>query len=280
MPPGWGHLYRSEIVLALCDAERGDAAGARARTVAAVQDLRARRLFGAHRIMSLECAAQVALRIGDTALFEDYAREIGTYCEDGRCASLRGRHAGLIKDAQRRSLPLDDAALLASFETRELHTAAEHTEAVREAFDRCEGPGDRSARALSLIAQSAGAAGGFLYALRRQSELDLIACSPGLVPPPSIVDMVRKRLEAVMQSEQRTEQLDLTPREQPTGLLVDESGVHYQVALLSTGQEAGDLPTGVAVLRLESEQPRVIAYGLLQSIAQAMFEAGDVTAVA
>ena len=281
MPQTWSYRFRSEIVLALCEAESGEHAAGRARTVAAVQELRSRRMFGAHRIMSLECAARVALRIDDAELFAEYARELATYCQDELCPSLRTRHAALLKEAQRKGMPLDDDELLQSFEASEQQVTTEYAESVREAFDRCAGPGDRSACALSLIVQGAGASGGFLYALRPPAELDLIACSPGLVPAPSVVDSVRARLHAITESsDQRTEQLDVTPQELPTGLLIDPSGVHYQVAFLSSGHEVGDLPAGVAVLRLEADQPCVIAYGLLQSIAQAMFEAGDVTAVA
>jgi hypothetical protein len=281
LPPNWLYRYRSEIVLALCDAELGEHEAARARTVAAVDDLHARRMFGPHRIMALECAARVALRIGDGPLFERYIGELATFCGDGRCPSLRARQAALLEEARLGPIELTDANLLACLEPPALHTSAAQALSVREAFDRCTGPAERFACALSLVVENTAAQGGFVYAVRSATDVDLITCSPGHVPPAAMIDLVRARLAAIaLSNEEEADQLDVTPEEQPTSLLMDQGGAFYQVVFLSSGREAAGLPSAVIVLRLESEQPRVISYGLLHTIAQALFEAGDVTAVA
>lgn len=280
MPEDWLYRYRSEVVLALAEAELGLGDAARARVVRAVDELRAREMFGPHCAMTLECAARVAMRLGDRGLFERYAGELAALFEDGRCPTLRARHAALVKEAQRLELLDADSSLLASIDPLKVETRVDHTESVREAFDLCTGPAERSACALQLIAQSAQVGAGFLYRVDSAREIELIACSAGCVPPSEIAEVVRARLAALeLSSDPETEELDVTPTEQQTGLITDHTGVHYQLVFLSSGPQS-QLPNAVAALQLGSEQPRIIAYDLLVAIAQALFEAGDLTAVA
>jgi hypothetical protein len=281
MPSGWLYDYRTEILLALCDAEQGEPEAARVRVTAGLTELKARDMFGPHRIMPLECAARVALRIEDRELFERCARELATFFVDGHCPSLRARQAALVKEAQQRGLRLTDHGILGALDVQGDHASPEYAQSVREALDRCAGPAERSARALSLICERGRAPGGFLYALKAAAEISLIACSPGYVPTPGIVQMLRSRVEAITRSrDELTGQLDETTHEEESGLLTDADGTYYQVAFLGGGTDGSELPTALAVLRLDGAQPRVIAYDLLQSIGQALFEAGDFTALA
>lgn len=277
-PDHWRHRSASAAVLALCEAAVGMHVPALARAEAAVRAVNEEALHGAHRALTLECAARTAIAAGEIAAFQRYAGQLAEMCTGERCPSLRARHAALVKEALRRSLSLTDPELLGAVRIEQQAEQAQRIAELRQRFGNCRDLGERAERALSLLLECADLKTGFVYGVRPNSILVLLARSAHPAPR-GLESLLCQHVEAIAtDSDERTVAIAAQPSAGGSGLLQTACGARYQVMLLRGAAAAH--PVALAALRVDGDAPRAISFELIAAIADALSEPAEVTSVA
>jgi tetratricopeptide (TPR) repeat protein len=218
--------------------------------------------------------AEVAMKQGDRRLFTKHLNDMESWFR-------RSDNPALIAQCQRLA---KEARLLGVIESeRPLAPGGEQKRDVAQvsvAFHACRGPAERLQVAIDLVLSKTGAERAYLYLLE-PSGLRFAAPMVGSEPPEGLLKDLGARIERLREDPQRThpEGTFETRVYDDEPLADSRSSTDYTSLLLSFPRERELVVVG-AIAMVPSETPLAkVDPGFLESIARAIYAAGDVRSV-
>lgn len=215
--------------------------------------------------------AEIALQEGNGASLESHVTEMERWFRSTRNPSLIAQCEALRRAFAKRSRDFQSARV----KKAALSVTASMTLAA-SVLANCRGSDERKRRALELLAEKAGAEQAWLFGLREAAEPVLVTSLAPSDVPGELAEAVRELCtQHTMNAAEETACLDtgesLTPGLEPS---VSE----YRLFPLTVQRGGERLLVGVAATPAGSS-PALVSSGLVDEIANQLFQAGDVTAV-
>jgi hypothetical protein len=271
------YLVRSERVLALCEAARGERASATGRLERLLVE--AGRVGNPALLGSVhETRARLAEQGEDAVAFQAHALEADRCYRETRNPVLIARAQALLDPRARRGAARgEEAAQDAQTVTSPTHQASD----VSAVMTGCRGRLERAERALELLLRASGGSEGYLYLVREDGALELCAPQGGEEP-------ARDRLGELERSIRRVEEGSSASSEEPAEGAEPET---YPPSGWAEEPPAG--PLALVLSMRVGNRPRAVggalidgaaslrrpAPALLEQIGIAFWEAGDVSAL-
>jgi hypothetical protein len=268
-----------EGAVSVAQARCGDNAAAARRMERVLEEAAELGLGGLPLGYLYECRARVAMYTADAPGFEHYAQLVADQFRPGRDPVLAAKYSKLMDEARSENLALSSEVLRAA----DIQTGEAGSELGR-VRSRMEGCGDARARAregLQLVTESAGASGGYLFALG-EDGLYLAAKSGGGDPPDGIDEVVEQQFAQALGRDGSTEISTASePSEGPWSSRErawrDPTGRLYRPVLLDTRRAGRAQLAGVLMLQVDGQvaapSPAVVA-----AVSEVLVASGDVPA--
>jgi len=263
------HFLRVEIEILLADADLGD----RERAVAGLDALIEEHSHaeGPVTLGTLHrTRAQLALQMGDTSAFAHHLSEMNRWFRPTRNPALIAQCEKLA--SQGASPGQRDGS--ASNDTAASRQGAERTGTGGSVLGQCFGPEQRAQRALALVIDIASGTTGYLFAMTDEG-LRLVAPLHGDAPPAGLEESVINEMDAFVDEGDATvvsevEGAGKAKRASPL------EGHGHAISLLTARVRGTRVIVGAAALHSVDRPLRPVPARTLESIGDALYEAGDV----
>ena len=210
-PLGPFYVDELEVALACAEAGAGDVAQAIARADRAMTRIEERGLSGVVLVNFLTQSAVLAHRVRDNRRFESLLERVAVLVKGTDSTALASQYARLL--SMRQSTTFEPvAAPIGGALLSSVHT--ELGANVRTELERCEGPHERSRRALQFLMTYSGAARGFLY-LYRSGRLEFTAAIPEEEPGATLEARLNEWVSVAFESEGMTATASLDTNSSP-----------------------------------------------------------------
>jgi hypothetical protein len=263
------HFVRAEIEILLADADLGDREGA-ARGLDALIEKHAHAegpvtLGTLHRTR-----AQLALQMGNQPEFNHHLSEMNRWFRPTRNPALIAQCEKLAKQAVVHDTR-DGSGVNESSTQRH---GNERTGTGGSVLGQCFGPEQRAQRALALVIDVARGTSGFLFAVTDEG-VRLVAPLHGDAPPSGLEESVIQEIDAAVDEDESTvvSEVEGAHPSKPKPL---RHGHGYAISLLTARVRGTRVIVGAAALNTIERPLRVVPVKTLESIGDALYEAGDV----
>ena len=257
-----------EMALAIAESRTGEADAAKERVQKVLARAESRHTTGILLIELLAGQAQVAQYLNDDVAFAAASKRIGEMCAKVDSVAFATKLSSLLRLPLGAGFEPVDASSATS-----LHRAthAQVDARLRTEIELCRGAEERARRVLSTVLRCAGVSQGFLY-LNQPEGPTLVASRSGDPPPVKMEEYLLKCLRSSMKSgSDQTE----TTRAGAGGPF----GNRFVFLAISTKRSDDVVTAAVAMLDCDGVRPRIVSSAVLNVLADALLDAGDVQAI-
>jgi tetratricopeptide (TPR) repeat protein len=212
--------------------------------------------------------AEIALFEGARELFEHHVSEMERWFRSTQNPALVAQCEALRHGFAKRSGELRSGVQTAAFVVTNAITLA------GSVLASCRGASERKARSLELLADKAGGEDAFLFGLGEDENPVLVTSLRGVPPSPELTAEVRELCGQYLRQSEETSFVDGSQSETMSPV----PAAPHRLFPLTVQRGAERFLLGVIAVPMGSS-PRLVSHGLVQDIANQLFQAGDVTAV-
>jgi hypothetical protein len=227
-----------------------------------------------------ETKARAAHRMGDRAMFDDFAERCAREYRKGRNPVLSARFARLIEEA--REVPSDPSLPPPATSLLLMRSESETGfDTVDSRMLECVDQLDRARCALTMLLQNVNSLAGWIYGVNAGATLNLLASVPDDPSDERILPWLearlREELDADLSATVTADGDDVPSTNSLPVRFVDRSGRAYEPIFLSVSSDEGRRIAAVLALHVTPGPRTVASKELLAEIAGQLLEHGDVT---
>jgi hypothetical protein len=272
-----------EVPMAMAEARLGLAEEAVVRLDTLLGSLAALSPTWVPRGVAHEERARLALLIGDRIGYEDHAAAAAAIYRPGKMPGLARRYEQLMAEA-RRGVPGDDGVgqARAMPSAPSVPSDAHDTpmdSSVNTLLGACHGPEERARHALDLLLDDSGASAGYLFAMSHAGP-SLVAQFNAGGSEPALDAQLDRYLAQHLEEPAGSTPLEIVTQagSDPSGWVLSDGLTYFPFILRVYRQD--QLRVGaLALLALPSAEVPTVSGDLLGALADALLDAGDVTAL-